>query len=132
MIKPSLRGYVWFFCIYLVVAVKELDHRVQPVSPRTDLSFFLTLFPQVIAPVLIAVCLLAMLSEFKNSLIKAVLLLTSLTFVSNGLSALHRYGYISFAIPHWVSTFFWLTATVLLGYRTNQLLRQYSQEIEAN
>jgi ABC-type Na+ efflux pump permease subunit len=133
MTTPTLRGYVWAFCLYLATTVKELSYHPTALSEsHVSLPLFLTFFPSVIAPAVVIVFFLAMFREFNNPLIKTVLLFSAVPFALSILSALHHYSYISFTFPRWISTFFWLAATILLGYRTDQLLKQSSQEIEAN
>ena len=63
---------------------------------------------------------------------RAVLILSAMTFACNIIFALHPYEYISFSIPYWLSGWLWFIATVLLGYRTDQLLKEHRKEIEAN
>ena len=134
MLKPTLSGYVWVFCMYLGCAVSYIAHigtvPMYPLPPER--SFFFVLFPQVIAPVGIIYVYLSLLSVFKNDLMRAVLILSLITFACNIVSSLHKNEYISFGIPHFISGWTWFIATVLLGYRTSQLLNESNKEIEAN
>lgn len=76
--------------------------------------------------------LLSALRAFRNGLIRAVLILSAIAFACNIVSALYQYEYISLNIPLWLSGWAWFIATALLGWRTDQLLKEHSKELEAN
>lgn len=133
MQKPTLRGYVWAFCMYLALEINRIAHygKVIP-SPHVELPFFFTLFPNVIASGFVVFMLLSALRAFRNGLIRAVLILSAIAFACNIVSALYQYEYISLNIPLWLSGWAWFIATALLGWRTDQLLKEHSKELEAN
>jgi hypothetical protein len=133
MRKQTLRGYVWAFCLYLALAISALAHQGAKIRPpHFERSFFYALFPGVVGPAIVMAMCLGLLTEFKDPIVKAVLIFTAASFAFSAASSLHQYEYISFATPHWLSTCSWLFATVLLGYRTDQLLKAGNKEIELN
>jgi membrane protein DedA with SNARE-associated domain len=133
MRTQTLRGYVWVFSIYLILAVQQIANRGAAIrSPHLERSFFNALFPGVIAPGLVMIMMLGLLAEFRNTFTRLVLILSAAGFACSAVFSLYTYEYISFKIPHWMSWLSWCLATVLLGYRTNQLLKQHNTEIESN
>jgi hypothetical protein len=119
--------------MYLALTVNQIAHHGTVIRPpHLERSFFFTLFPNVIAPAFVIFLFLSALPVFRNGLMRAVLILSAVTFACNIVFALHQYEYISFGIPHWLSGWSWFFATALLGYRTDQLLKEHSKEIEAN
>jgi hypothetical protein len=131
MRKKTVRGYVWIFCLYLASTVEWLSHLNRTIRPpHVDRSFFFTLFPNVIGPILLALMFLALLRETENRVEKAVLILSAMTFVFSAVLALHQLGYITTSIPHSLSGLSLLIATALLGHRTDQILKQHDKRIE--
>ena len=131
MQRPTLRGYVWGFCLYFALLINQLSHHTAIRAPYIDRSFF-TFFASVIGPGWCIFLFISVLPKFRNSLMRAVLILSAFGFAFSIVFALYQYEYISFGIPHWFSGCSWFIATVLLGYRTDQLLKEQNQEIEAN
>jgi hypothetical protein len=133
MQKPTLRGYVWVFCMYLALTVNQIArYRTVIRPPHFERSIFFTLFPNVIAPAFVIFIFLSLLPVFRSGLVRAVLIFSALAFACNIVFALYQYEYISFGIPHWISSWAWFIATVFLGYRTDRLLKEHNKEIEAN
>ena len=131
--KLTLRGYVWAFCMYLALMIDQIARYNTVVRPpHFDHSVFFTLFPNVIGPAFVIFIFLSALSAFRNNLMRAVLIFSAITFACTIVFALHQYEYTSFSIPHWLSGWTWFIATVLLGYRTDQLLKEGNREIETN
>jgi uncharacterized membrane protein YfcA len=133
MRKQTLRGYVWAFCLYLALAISAITrHGAQIRPPHFERSFFYALFPGVIGPAIVMAMCLGLLAEFKDPITKAAITFTAASFAFSAVFSLHQYEYISFATPHWLSTCSWLVATVLLGYRIDQLLKTGNKEVELN
>lgn len=132
METPTLRGYVWVFCMYLACTVDQIAHTGGAIGPSHLERSLFTLFTDVGAPLLAILIVLSFFPAYRNGLIRTVLFLSAFTFVCQAIFALHHYEYIAFGIPHWLSGWSWFIATCLLGYRTDQLLKQNSREIEAN
>ena len=131
MRTQTIRGYVWVFCIYLAVMVHQLArHGTSIRPPHLERSFFYALFPGVIAPTVVMLMCLGLLKEFQNRFDKLVLTFTALNLVLSAVFALHQYEYISFSMPHVLTSCSWLIATVLLGYRVDALLKEHDKEIE--
>ena len=133
MRTQTLRGYVWIFCVYLILAVQQIAHRGAAIrSPHLERSFLTVLFPSIIAPGFVMIMMLGLLPEFRNPLTRLVLFFSAAGFACSAVFSLYQHEYISFRIPHWMSGLSWFLATVLLGYRTNQLLTLHNTEIEFN
>jgi hypothetical protein len=133
MITQTLRGYVWVFCMYLATTTSDLmSYSFGARTEHIPSPWLFTFFTTVIAQIFLVILFLSMLREFKNTYTRGVLLFTASAFAVNVISALNRQNYTSFGFPHWVSTFLWLAATVLLGFRMDQILKWHNSEIKAN
>jgi glucose uptake protein GlcU len=131
MRTKTVRGYVWVFCLYLSSTVEWLSHLNRTIRPpHVDRSFFFTLFPNALGPVVLALIFLLLLRETENWVEKAVLILSAMTFVFSAVFALHQFGYIAMSSPHSLSGLSFFIATALLGYRTDQILKQQDKGIE--
>jgi len=133
MQKLTLRGYVWAFCMYLALVIDQIAHYDTVIRPpHFDHSVVFTLVPNVIVPTFVIFIFLSALSAFRNKIMRAVLIFSAITFACSIVFALHQFEYISFSTPHWISGWTWFIATILLGYRTDQLLKVNNREIETN
>jgi hypothetical protein len=126
------RWYVWAFCFYLALTLQGILTRgpSRPL-PHVDLSFF-AFFDLVFAHLFCAWISFSLLRQTANWLERIVLILTAIVFVLDATSNLYRLGYFplyfSLRISHWI----FFIATVLLGYRTDQILKQQDKRIEIN
>ena len=110
----AIRGYVWIFCVYLATAIEQICHWDAVIRPpHFERSFFFPLFPNVIGPAICVVMAFSALTEFQSHIERAVIILTAMTFAFSAIFALHQFEYISFSLPHSLSSWSWLLATVL-------------------
>jgi hypothetical protein len=131
MRTKTIRGYVWVFCLYLSATVDWLCHLNRTVRPsHADRSFFFTLFPSIIGPLLLALMFLLLMRETENWVEKAVLILSAMTFGFSAVFALHQFEYIAIGVPRALSGLSLFIATALSGYRTDQILKQQDKRIE--
>jgi hypothetical protein len=117
------RWYVWIFCFFLGSTLHTILRRGSSTPlPHLDPSFF-TFFELIFAPLFCVWIVLWLTRATTNWIERAVLILNAIGFALSVASALHRLGYfqlyVSPRISHW--TFF--ATTVLLGYRTDQVLK---------
>jgi len=124
------RWYVWIFCFYLGSTLHTILRRGSSAPlPHLDPSFF-AFFELILAPLFCVWIVFWLTRATTNWIERAILILNAIVFVLGVASALHRLGYfptyISPRISHW--TFF--VATVLLGYRTDQVLKNQDERIE--
>lgn len=127
MIVQTLRGQVWLFCMYLACAIDSIARQKNLRPAHVDRSFP-TLFISVVTPLVIVFMCLSLLRHTRSDIERGIVLLTAATFTSSTLSALHQFGYIWLSVPHLLPSSFWLIATLLMGYRTDQLLQRRDRE----
>jgi ABC-type Fe3+-siderophore transport system permease subunit len=118
--------------MYLACAAVSVAHHGDAISAPHYERSFLALFSAVIGPIIVGGMCLGLLTEFKYPTTKLVLAFTAAHFACSAVFSLYQYEYISLRIPHWLSGLSWFLATVLLGYRTNQILKQHNIEVESN
>jgi hypothetical protein len=124
------RWYVWIFCFYLGSALHTILRRSSSAPlPHLDPSFF-TFFQRIFAP-LFCVWIVLWLARATTSWIeRTFLILNAIVFGLDVASALHRLGYFSHYISPQLSRWTFFFATVLLGYRTDQILKNQDERIE--
>lgn len=125
MLKPTLRGYIWFFCVYLSSTVTWLSRGHH--DPNAHLSVLFTLFPFVLTYIF-----LSLIRQVNNWIEKGVCILSAISFALDAADNLHQFGYLPLGIPHSLSGLIFLFATILLGYRIDQILKESNREIETN
>ena len=76
--------------------------------------------------------LLAALAQFKDRLIEAVLILTALTFAFGLAFALNRFAYHNLDVPNGASTLVLVPGRALLGYPTDQMLKEHDTGVETD
>jgi len=91
-----------------------------------------TFFPFVIANVFLTWMFLALMREVDSWIEKGVCILSAVSFGLDAARNLHQFGYLPIDIPHSLSGLAFLFATVLLGYRVDQILKESNREIETN
>jgi hypothetical protein len=130
--KPIMktRWYVWIFCFYLGLTLQGMLIKSSSAPlPQSEPRFF-AFFELTFVPLLCAWTFLLLIRVTANGIEKAILLLSAIKFALYAASGLHRLSYfppyVSPRISHW--TFF--VATVLLGYRTDQVLKNQDKRIE--
>lgn len=129
--KPkTVRGYVWVFCVYLGSTVEWLSHRGVRHEPNVHLSMLFTFFPFVIGNVFLTWLFLDLLREADNWIEKGVCILSAIVFALDAAANLHQFGYMPINIWPSLSGLLLLFATVLLGYRSDQILKKNNSEIE--
>jgi hypothetical protein len=124
------RWYVWIFCFYLESTLHWIFRPGSSVPlSHLDPSFF-AFFELIFAPLFCVWMFLSFTRQTANWIERTILILSAIVFALDVASALHRLGYfplyVSPQISHW--TFF--VATVLLGYRTDQVLKDQDKGIE--
>jgi hypothetical protein len=129
--RISARWYFWIFCIYLETTLHWIFRRGSSAQlPHLDVSFYI-LFNLIFVPLFCAWLALSFVGHTRNWVERAILILTATVFVLNIASALHRLDYfppyLSPRVSNWIS----FVATILLGYRTDQVLKNQDKRIEA-
>ena len=127
---PTLRGIVWAFCLYLSVVISDIAHTGRTIpAPHFDHSLN-TLFLAVLGPIFCAWLVVYFSFNTKDRAIQTVGIISAIAFAFGILFALHQFEYISIGIPHYLSSWSWFIATVLLGYRMDQILKSRNSKIE--
>ena len=132
MKAKTVRGYVWIFCAYLAITVEWLSYRGVRHEPEVHLSMLFTFFPLFIGNVVLAWCFFYFLRKADNWIEKGVCILSAISFALDAAANLHQFGYLPINIWPSLSGLLFLFATVLLGYRTDQILKKNNSEIETN
>lgn len=132
MKTKTVRGYVWIFCAYLAITVEWLSRREVRHESAVHLSMFFTFFPLVIANVFLTWMFLSIVREVNNWIEKGICILSAISFALHAAANLHQFGYLPINIWPSLSGLSFLFATVLLGYRTDQILKKCNREIETN
>ena len=133
MQKLTLRGYVWIFCVYLSSTVQWLaGPGAAHHEPNVHLPIFLTFFPIVLANVFLTCLFFMLIREVDNRMEKGVCILSAIAFALDAAANLHQFGYMPINIWPSLSGLLLLFATVLLGYRTDQILKKNNSEIETD
>jgi hypothetical protein len=130
--KPVIktRWYVWIFCFYLESTLHWILKRSSNAPPaHLDPSFF-AFFDLIFAPLFCVWILFWFARATTNWVERAVLILSAIVFSLDVASALHRFGYIAFYVLPQISGWTFLAATILLGYRTDQVLKYQDKRIE--
>jgi hypothetical protein len=73
---------------------------------------------------------LSLTRKTTNWIERVVLILSATVFALDATSVLHRLGYFPTNVPSRISHWTFFIATVLLGYRTDQILKQQDKRIE--
>jgi hypothetical protein len=134
MMKPTTKGrwYVWIFC-YCLWSTLHWILKPGSTSPPThvDTPFFafFNFFELFFAPLLCAWILLWLTRRTSNWIERVILILGASHFALNVVSAVHRLGFAFYVSPQ-ISRWTLLAATVLLGYRTDQVLKYQDKRIE--
>ena len=130
--KITVRMYVWTFCFYLFVTLQWVfsKHLSTPLS-HLDFSLFtaMDLFGQLFAAWIIWSILFN--NKGWNRIERLILILTGSSFVLVALVTIHRFGYFPY-IPRQISHWLFFTATILVGYRMDQVLKAVHNQGEAN
>jgi len=124
-----LRGYVWMFCLYLFVATQWLFRHLHPANGFDADRSLLNVIPSLLGPAFCIFICFSMFLGFKDRLDKCVALLSTVGFIVSLLFDLYKFDYIHFAIPRSLSGFMFFLATIVLGYRIDQLLKAHNAEI---
>ena len=132
MKAKTVRGYVWIFCAYLAITVEWLSGREVRHESNVHLSIFLTFFPLVISNVLLVWMFLSLVREVTGWVEKGVCILSAIAFALHAAADLYQFGYLTINVWPPLSGLSFLFATVLLGYRTDQILKKCNREIETN
>jgi hypothetical protein len=126
----TTRSYVWAFCFYLALTLQMIfSSRASMPSSHLDPSFF-TLFNGVFIRLFCAWIFLLLIRHTANWVERTVLILSAIRFVLMAMGELRRLDYIPLNISPQISHWTFFVATVLLGYRTDQILKQQDKRIE--
>jgi hypothetical protein len=102
-------------------------------SPPTHLDIpffaFIDSFEMVFAPLFCAWILFWIIRGTSNLIERVILILGVFHFALNAVSAVHRLGFAFYVSPQ-ISRWTFLAATILLGYRTDQVLKYQDKRIE--
>ena|SRR5665213_3721864 len=124
------RWYVWAFCFYLASTLKWIfrPHSSMSLS-HLNLSFF-TFFDLIFVRLYCIWIVLWLTRATGNWVERTFLVLNAIVFSLSIALTLHRLGYFSPYISPQISDWIFFVATVLLGYRTDQILKQQDKRIE--
>jgi len=130
--KPAIktRWYVWIFCFYLESTLHWILKRNSNAPPtHLDPSFFIFV-DLIFGPLFCVWILFGFARATTNWVERTVLILSAIVFALDAASALHRLGYIVLYVSPQISRWTLLAATILLGYRTDQVLKYQDKRIE--
>jgi hypothetical protein len=132
--KPTTKGrwYVWIFCYCLwstLHSILKPAHSSPPVHLDIPFSAFFNFIELVFGPLLCAWILLWLIRGTSNWIERVILILGASYFALSVISAVHRFGFAFYVSPQ-ISRWTFLAATVLLGYRTDQVLKYQDKRIE--
>jgi hypothetical protein len=129
--KLSPRFYVWTFCLCLATNVRLLVRPNPPFEPtHLGLSFFVVM-NQLVTPMFLISLLLTFTKETSNRIEKTILLLVLADYAMVLVRSLFRLGYLPFYVSPRLSQWLIFIATILLGYRMDQVLKDQEKKIEA-
>jgi hypothetical protein len=131
--KPvfKTRWYFWIFCLYLEQTLQWVFKWRTSVPPsHIDRSFF-AFFNLMFVPLFCVWIALSIMRLTQNWMERTIIVLTAITFVLQATATLYRLNYLpiypSSRVSHWLQ----FVATLLLGYRTNEVLKNQEETIEA-
>lgn len=124
------RWYVWIFCFYLASTIHWMLKGDSSVSTsHLDLSFF-TFFDLIFMRLYCIWMVLWLTRATTNWVERVFLVLNAIVFALSVALTLHRLGYFSPDISPQISSWIFFVATVLLGYRTDEVVKQQDKRIE--
>jgi hypothetical protein len=100
-----------------------------PPPIHLDTSFF-AFFNLIFAPLFCAWMLLWLIRRTSNWIERVVLILSAFVFTLDAISTVFRLGFITFSVSPQIPRWTFLAATILLGYRTDQVLKYQDKRIE--
>jgi hypothetical protein len=129
--KPVMkaRWYVWIFCCLLASTLHTMSKGHTVVTSRLEPSFFV-FYDGIVAPLLCVFIVFPLIRQTPNWIERTVLILMAFGFVLGAVSVLHQLNYIAISTMPQVSHWSFVLATVLLGYRTDQVLKYQDRRIE--
>jgi hypothetical protein len=135
LMKPTTKGrwYVWIFCYSLWLTLRRIlkpAPTAPPIHVHIPFFAFFDSFELVFAPLLCVWILLWLIRGTSNWIERVILILGASGFAIDAVSAVHRLGF-AFNVSPQVSRWTFLAATILLGYRTDQVLKYQDKRIEA-
>jgi hypothetical protein len=128
--KPkTLRTYVWLFSLYIFTTV-QMFHHSQLENTRYPDHSVLNIANLILGSALAIIVFVSLFAELRNVIDKWVVLLSALGCALTLAFNLYRLNYISFYVPYLLSSFTSLIATILFGFRIDQLLKKHNAVID--
>jgi hypothetical protein len=129
MRPTTLRTYVWSFCLYLFSTANWIFLRSKgDWSLYKERSF--TNITNLITQGFVIFLFVCIFAELRNAIDKWIVALSIASFAMTLLFDLHRLNYMPSVIPHWLAGFIFFLATIVFGYRIDQLLKTHNAEID--
>ena len=128
--QPTARFYVWTFCLCLATNVRLLVRPNPAFEPiYLGLSFFVVM-NLVVSPAFVIWLFLVLTKETSSRLEKAILILVVADCAMVLVRTFSRLGYLPFYVSPRISQWLFFIATILLGYRMDQVLKDQNKRIE--
>lgn len=124
------RWYVWIFFFYAAQTLGWIFRKGSstPLRPL-DPSFFIFV-NSIFVPLFCAWVFLSFIRQTENWFERAILILSAISFALDVTFTLHRLGYITPYVYPQISHWVFFVATVFIGYRTDQVLKNQDKRIE--
>jgi hypothetical protein len=124
------RWYVWIFILCLVSNLHLLFKNGPIAEPvHLELSFYV-IFNMLFVPLFVIWMLIRFTKETTNWVDRAFLILVAADATLGLPTTFYRLGYFAYYVPPGISHWIFFIATILLGYRMDQVLRNQDQRIE--
>ena len=128
--KLPARLYDWIFCLCLMTNVRLLLWPNPAFEPIHLVLSFFVLVNSLVVPLAALGILLQLTRETAYRIEKAIQLLVAADFAMVLTHTFSRLGYLPFYVSPRISQWLFFIATILLGYRMDQVLRDQNKRIE--